>query len=105
MPRRLIFEKETDIDNILETTQISGYFFIDYYEMPSGMFYELDKIFPAGSLTGEQLKEELEKLYEENIPYWKKWDEKCGHCADICIFIGYFDKDRDFHVVADKSYR
>lgn len=104
MPRKLIFEKEKDVETLLGTTELNGYFFIDYYEMPSGMFYELEKTFPAGSLTRELLKEELEKLYEENIPYWKKWDEKCCHCADICIFIGYFDKDRDFHVVADKSY-
>ncbi len=103
MPR-LVFEKKENVEALLETVDVSAYFFVDYYEMPSGMFFELDKTFPTGSLTVEQLKEELEKLYEENIPYYKKWDDKCNNCASICIFIGFFDKDREFHVVADKMY-
>ena len=104
MPRKLVFEKEENVGAILKTTDVAGYFFIDHYEMPSGMFFELEKTFPAGSITMEQLQDILEKEYEENIPNWERWDKKCDHCASICIFIGYFDKDEDFHVVADKMY-
>ncbi len=104
MPRQLIFEKDESVEALLATTEVSCYFFIDYYEMPGGMFFDLEKSFPAGSISREQLQVELEKEYEENIPYWKKWDEKCNNSASICLFIGYFDKDRDFHVVAEKMY-
>jgi len=35
--------------------------FVEYYEMHSGMFGDLNKTYPAGTLTVEQLKVELEK--------------------------------------------
>lgn len=102
--KSLVFEKKENIEALLENVDISAYFYIDYYEFFGGQFYELDKTYPAGTVTVEQLKEEVEKLYEENILYYEKWNDMYRKMATICIFIGFFDEDRDFHVVANKAY-
>ena len=100
----LVFEQKENAEALLKSVDVSAYFYFDYWEFCGGQFYELKKTYPAGTITLEQLMEEVEKLYEENFPYYEKKKHWFGKAATMCIFIGFFDEDSDFRVVADKVY-
>ena len=99
--RQLVFEKKIE-EGILEK-ELYGIFYVDYYEMPSGSLQNV-KVFSAGSLTVNQLANELDKLYDENLEVARQFDELCRHLATIAIYIGFFDENENLHVVASRYY-
>jgi len=103
MAYEIVYKGKDKAERLLKTTELTGYFYINYYEFEGGQFFQL-KTFPPGTLSMETMQNELQDMYDENYAEWQYWDACCRQCASIGIYIGYFDEAKDFFVVGDKFY-
>lgn len=102
MAKQIVKVKKDELEHILQTQEVVGYFYWDYWEFCSGHFEPL-KTYPAGTLSTDNLQSELNELYEQSLKQFEEYKKKIHPCVTQGIYIGYFDDvEEDFHVIGSR---